>query len=80
MKFNMEHFVPCWPTVLAFISIRLQCQHNLRSSIQNQISTIESAVKLQETAVIFSCPNLLMMVHTVEKQNAALKKHAEFAG
>lgn len=45
----------------------------------NQISTTESAVKLQEIAAIFSHPNLQMMVHTVQKYNDALKKYAKFA-
>lgn len=80
MKFSMEHFVPCWPTSLAFINMSLQCQHNLSSSTQNQISTTESAVKLQETAAIFSYPILPMTVHTLQKYNAAPKKYAKIAG
>lgn len=80
MKFSTEHFVPCWPTALAFINMSLQCQHNLSSSTQNQISTTESAVKLQETAAIFSYPILPMTIHTLQKYNAAPKKHAKFAG
>lgn len=42
--------------MLGFIHIPFQCQHNLSSSAQNQISTVETAVRLQKTAATSLTP------------------------